>query len=62
MRHVKSCVYLVGSVLAVFAMLINIVFQFLYFQLDFIVLLSYFICLCALPLKISDKENKKKNL
>lgn len=49
--------YLVCSILAVFAMLINVVFQFLDLQLDFIVLLSYFICLCALPLKVSQKIN-----
>lgn len=46
-----SCMYLVSSILTIFAMLINVVFKFLDLQLDFIVLLSYFICLCALLLK-----------
>lgn len=53
-EEVCVCVYLVGSILAVFAMLINVVFQFLDLQLDFIALLSYFICLCALPLNVSN--------
>ncbi len=47
------CVYLVSSFLAVFAVLTNVVFQFLDLQLDFVVLLPYFIGLCALPLERS---------
>lgn len=49
--------YLVGSILAVLAMLINVVFQLLDLQLDFIVLPPDFICLCALPLDVSNKTN-----
>lgn len=47
------CVYLVSSFLAVFAVLTNVVFQFLDLQLGFVVLLPYFIGLCALSLERS---------
>lgn len=41
--HAEVCVYLIGSILAVLAVLTNVMLQFLDLQLDLIVLLPYFI-------------------
>lgn len=46
----QVCVYLICSILAVLAVLTNVMLQFLDLQLDLIVLLPYFIGLCAFPL------------
>lgn len=48
------CVHLVGSVLAVLAVLTNVVLQLLYLQLEFVVLLPHLIRLSALPLDQSN--------
>lgn len=53
-RQINIFVYLVSSVLAVFAVLTNVVLQLLDLQLGFIVLLPYFISLCALCLEHVD--------
>ena len=52
----KVCVYLVSSILAVFMVLTDVVFQLLDLKLDFIVLLPDLIDLCALTLKHSERQ------